>query len=76
MNLIFYELIQTERHNDRLAAAAHYRLIKEAQKQNLNRSDPLFDPASDRLLEKWGRWFLKVLSIRPFSNRYAKPADN
>jgi hypothetical protein len=75
VNLLFQELVEAERRNSRLAESAHYRLIKEAQKQNMNRSDPLFDPASDRLLEKWGRWFLKVLSIRPFSNRYAKPAD-
>ena len=68
MNLLFHELIEAERRKDRLAEAAHYRLIKEAKKQNITPIVPRLLTSFGHLLEGWGSWLLEHNKLSEFSN--------
>jgi len=59
VNLLFHELIEAERRNDKLAKAAHYRLVKQAKRLNKALIVPHLLNWFGRLLERWGLWLLE-----------------
>jgi hypothetical protein len=59
VNLLFHELIEAERRVDKLAEAAHYRLVKQAKKKDKTLSLPLLLISFGRLLEGWGNWLVE-----------------
>ena len=68
MNPLNHELIETERRKDRLAEAAHYRLIIESKEQNMTLIVPRLLTSLGHLLEGLGCWLLERNKLSAASN--------
>ena len=66
-NLLYLYFVEAERRRDRLAEAAHYRLVKQTKKQNNTLTLPHLLTWFGRLLERWGRWLLEHYDFEEYS---------
>jgi len=69
VNLLFHELIEAERRKDKLAKAAHYRLVKQTKKQNNTLTLPHLLTWFGHLLKRWGLWLLEHNDFEEYPNQ-------
>jgi hypothetical protein len=59
VNLLFHELIETERRKDKLAAAHQYRLVNQFKQEQTRFNKPCFGSSFDQILKSGRDWLVK-----------------
>ena len=67
MNLLLHDLIEGERHKDRLAEAAQWRLVKEIKQEQMKQDKPRVGMIFFQILESGRDWLSDVTLFRKSS---------